>query len=83
MRDLAARDCGVPLPGTGKVVEFDAAGKSVWEYTLGSAFHATRLPGGNTLIASYSGHKVIEITRAGKIVWEKQLDNLVWRAHRR
>jgi hypothetical protein len=69
--------------GTGKVVEFDAAGKSVWEYTLSSAFHATRLPGGNTLIASYSSHKVIEVTRAGKVVWEKQLDNLVWRAHRR
>src|SRR5262245_19414051 len=69
--------------GSGKVIEYNAAGQSVWEQKLQSAFHATRLPNGNTLIASYSVKRVVEVNRSGETVWEKQADNLLWRAHRR
>jgi HEAT repeats/PQQ-like domain len=67
----------------GKVVELDAEGKSVWEYSLPGAFHATRLRNGNTLITSHSPGKVIEVDRTKTIVWEQKIDGNVWRAFRR
>ncbi len=69
--------------GVGKVVEYDASGKSVWEYTFPSAFHALRLPNGNTLITSHGGRKMIEVTRDRQVVREQSFDDNVWRAHRR
>jgi hypothetical protein len=69
--------------GAGKVVEYDGTGKVVWEHALPGAFHALRLPNGHTLITSHSLKRVIEVTREGKVVWEKQMDDHVWRAHRR
>jgi HEAT repeat protein/outer membrane protein assembly factor BamB len=79
---LPGGGCLVAAYGAGKVVEYDAAFKSVWEYNLPSAFHALRLPNGHTLISSHSG-KIVEVTRESKIVWEQRIDDHVWRAHRR
>jgi hypothetical protein len=67
----------------GKVVELDAEGKSVWEYSFAGAFHATRLRNGNTLITSHSQGQVIEVDRAKTIVWEQKTGGIVWRAFRR
>src|SRR5260370_1353561 len=67
----------------GKVLEIDATGKVVWEAAVPSAYHATRLPNGNTLVSSHGTKRVVEVGRDGKIVWEKTLDSQVWRVHRR
>lgn len=80
---LAGGGCLVAAYGAGKVVEYDAAFKSVWEHPLPSAFHASRLPNGHTLIASHSGKVVIEVTSDHKVVWEQRIEDLTWRAHRR
>lgn len=69
--------------GSYKVIEYNAFAKPVWEYALPGAFHATRLPSGNTLIASHNLKRVVEVNRSKKTVWEKQLDDRIWRAHRR
>lgn len=64
-----------------RTVEFDPAGKIVWQVTnddLGAPLFrdpcgAQRLPNGNTVIASYGmgapGVKLFEITREKKVVW--------------
>jgi len=64
-----------------RVVEFDAAGKIVWQATnddlsaplFRDPCGAQRLPNGNTVIASYGmgakGVKLFEITRDKKVVW--------------
>ena len=64
-----------------RVVEFDAAGKIVWQVTnddlsaplFRDPCGAQRLPNGNTVIASYGmgakGVKLFEITRDKKVVW--------------
>jgi HEAT repeat protein len=80
---LAGGGCLVAAYGAGKVVEYDAAFKVVWQYKLPSAFHASRLPNGHTLIASHSGKVVIEVTHDHRVVWEQRIDDLTWRAHRR
>ena len=67
----------------GKVQEVDVSGKVVWEAAVPSAYHATRLPNGNTLVSSHGTKRVVELGRDGKIVWEKTLDSQVWRVHRR
>jgi hypothetical protein len=64
-----------------RVVEFDAAGKIVWQVTnddlpaplFRDPCGAQRLPNGNTVIASYGmggkGVKLFEVTRDKKVVW--------------
>ncbi len=67
-----------------KVSEYDANGKIVWEYAVGSqVYSAVRLANGNTLIGTGDGHRVIEVTPKGEIAWELKSDdlpevNLVW-----
>jgi hypothetical protein len=56
--------------GDNAVREYDAAGKVVWEYAVGSrVYSATRLASGNTLIGCGDGHRVIEVDPNGKAVW--------------
>ena len=71
----------VNLTHGNRTVEFDAAGKIVWQVTnedLGTPLFkdpcgAQRLPNGNTVIASYGqggkGVKLFEVTREKKVVW--------------
>ena len=71
----------VNLTHGNRTVEFDAAGKIVWQVTnedLGAPLFkdpcgAQRLPNGNTVIASYGqggkGIKLFEVTREKKVVW--------------
>ncbi len=66
---------------SGRVIEVDAAGKILWEGNVSGACGVTRLPGGNTLVAT-SG-RVVELDRAGKVVWEKKVTGYARRVHRR
>jgi outer membrane protein assembly factor BamB len=55
----------------GVVTEYDAAGKIVWEYEIGTrVYGAVRLKNGNTLICSGSGNSVVEVSPDKKVVWE-------------
>lgn len=55
----------------GVVTEYDANGKIVWEYEIGTrVFGAIRLKNGNTLICSGSGNSVVEVTPEKQVVWE-------------
>jgi HEAT repeat protein len=67
-----------------KVVEFDAAGRAVWECTaVPSPNAATRLPNGNTLVCSNNEHHVMEVNRAGRVVWQIKLKGRPFRVRRR
>lgn len=66
----------------GTVVEYDPEGKSLWTHALPGAFHATRLPNGNTLISTAQG-RVIEVNREGKTAWEQSTGSGASRVHRR
>lgn len=56
---------------TGKVVEIDAQGKTLWQCNVPGATHAIRLRNGNTLVACANIRKLIEVDRGGKTVSEK------------
>ena len=71
----------VDLTHGNKVVEFDPAGKVVWQVTNDDLAEkpfvdpcgCQRLPNGNTVIASYGateGIKAFEVTRDKKLVWK-------------
>jgi outer membrane protein assembly factor BamB len=66
----------------GRVLEVDAAGKTLWEYTQPGACYASRLPNGNTLVVSNTSG-LYEVDAMGKTVWRQQMATSVWRAHRR
>lgn len=66
----------------GKVVEMDATGKTIWEYTQAGACYASRLPGGTTLVVSNNGG-LFEVDRTGRTIWQKPVGSSLWRAHRR
>lgn len=63
-----------------KVVEMDAAHKTVWEYGpnegLQHPISAQRLPNGNTLIGDARLGKVIEVDPSRKIVWQYESPDL-------
>ncbi len=72
----------VTLTHGNRVVEFDGAGKVVWNLTnkevggrLADPCGAQRLANGNTVICSYGQKdsakpKLFEVTRSGEVVWE-------------
>lgn len=73
------------LTNGNRVVEYDAAGKLRWQVTaadtggaISDACGVQRLPGGNTMIASYhvgkGGERLIEVTPDKKIVWAWKAD---------
>jgi hypothetical protein len=72
----------ISYEGAGKVLEFDAAGKSVWECAVPSATAASRLANGHTLVCS-NQNRVVEVDRAGKVVWEQRLEGRPFRIRRR
>ena len=73
----------VPLTTSGKIVEFDTAGKVVWEVACTRPNAATRLPNGNILYSSMDDRRVTEIDRNGKVIWEQRLDGRPFRVRRR
>lgn len=74
----------VPEANNGRVVEFDATGKIVWEVKLsGQPVAASRLGNGNTLVTFFGWHRGVEIDRQGREVWEYKADSRVTRLIRR
>ncbi|MBU6277419.1 MAG: hypothetical protein KGQ61_12355 [Planctomycetes bacterium] len=73
------------LTNGNRVVEFDASGKLRWQVTaadtggaINDACGVQRLPGGNTMIASYhvgtGGERLVEVTPDRKVVWAWKAD---------
>jgi outer membrane protein assembly factor BamB len=59
------------------VKEYDADGRIVWEYKVGSkVYSALRLANGNTLIGAGDGHRVLEVDKSGKTVWSVEEKDL-------
>jgi F0F1-type ATP synthase epsilon subunit len=73
----------VPELGNNRVVEYDADGKTVREFTVEQPIAAVRLPNGHTLVTSMTQHRAIELDRTGKEVWEFKHATRVTRALRR
>jgi HEAT repeat protein len=71
-----------PNPAQNRVFEFDGTA-SVWEYKVNLPSQATRLPNGNTLIASTNTSRVVEVDRTGATVWECKEGIQPLRARRR
>ncbi len=55
---------------SGRVVEYDANGKEIWQVTAPAAWAAVRLKNGNTLISGDSKGFAREVNPAGETVWE-------------
>ena len=72
-----------PRLGFVTVTEVDTTGKVYWEVMVNSPGYATRLPGGNTLVASIEGKFVAEYDRTGKEVWRQNTPGRPFRVHRR
>jgi HEAT repeat protein len=72
----------VAMHGNNQVAEYDLTGKMVWEAKVQAPSSATRLPNGNTLVASGS-QRIIELNRAGQTVWEAKENIRPWKARRR
>jgi hypothetical protein len=75
----------VPHNGEGKVVEYDAQGKKVWEVAVEQPIAAWRLANGHTLVTSMvpNNYRAIEFDRAGHEVWQYRSNTRVTRAFRR
>ena len=55
----------------GRVAEYDGKGKEVWSYTeCKTPIRASRLLGGNTLIADVGAKRAVEVDAKGAVVWE-------------
>lgn len=68
-RKLASDRYLVCLRGDNVVREYDAAGKTQWEFKTSGPMSAVRLPNGNTLVAGAS-LDVVEVDKGGKTVWD-------------
>lgn len=74
----------VPEKELNRVVEYDPAGRVVWQAKAEQPVAAVRLPNGNTLVTSFTQLRAIEIDRTGRReVWEYKDKTRVTRAFRR
>ena len=73
----------VPLGQGNKVVEFDSAGRKVWEAEVQAPTVATKLPNGHVLATSRFTQRLVELDRAGKVVWEYKNAGRPYRARPR
>jgi len=74
----------VPALYQNKVFEYDPDGKVVWEASVMQPISASRMPNGNTLIASQQWPaKLLELDRHGKQVAETTMQTYVARARKR
>jgi HEAT repeats len=72
----------VPQGGTDKVVEFNRAGKVVWECHVPGANTAARLPYGRTLVGTgqqQGPHSIVEVDRWGQVTSEQPVKGRVFR----
>jgi HEAT repeats len=72
----------VPQGGTDKVVEFNRAGKVVWECRVPGANTAARLPYGRTLVGTgqqQGPHNIVEVDRWGQVTSEQPVKGRVFR----
>src|SRR5262249_58156922 len=72
----------VPQCSTDKVVEFDRAGKVVWECHVPSANTAARLPYGRTLVGTgwqHDRHSIVEVDRWGQAISDLPVQGRVFR----
>jgi DNA-binding beta-propeller fold protein YncE len=62
--------------GNRRVIELDGGSDIRWHVDgLRFPVHATRLPGGHTLVVEWGGHRVLEVNEQGRPVWSYgQLD---------
>jgi len=58
-----------------KVAEYDSDGKELWSYAIDSPWSASRLPNGNTLIAT-NRKLVVEVDPKGQTVWELKPEDI-------
>ena len=72
-----------PLRDNNKVIEYDAAGKEVWQADYNQPIAAVRLPNGHTMVTAFQEKRAVELDRTGKLVWEYKSDARVTRAWRR
>jgi hypothetical protein len=72
----------IPLMREDRVVEYDAAGRSVREFAVKQPIAAVRLANGNTLVTSMTGLRAVELDPAGKEVWQYRATTKVNRAWR-
>lgn len=56
----------------GRVVEYDAAGKIVWQTAIERPYGVQGLPNGHRLIGSFEAKAVYEYDDAGELVWRKE-----------
>jgi hypothetical protein len=75
----------IPVMTEGKVVEYDAAGQVLHEFSsVEQPIAAVRLANGNTLVTSMTAQGAVELDAAGKEVWDYRSGNTrVNRAWRR
>ncbi len=73
----------IPEMDNNRVVEYDAAGQSVWEVPIDQPIAAVRLPNGNTIITQMGQNRAVEVDRMGKEVWQFKATTRVTRALRR
>jgi HEAT repeat protein len=67
-----------------KVIEYDEAGKVVWQADVPQPGVPTRLPNGHTLVPSQNNARLVELDRAGKVVNDfKEINYRPWRVTRR
>src|SRR5262249_21218248 len=73
----------IPQNGENKVVEYDPAGKVIWEVAVEQPVAAVRLPNGNTLVTTMTENRAVEFDRRGTEVWQFRSNTRVTRALRR
>ena len=74
----------IASPNTGKVHEYDAAGKMVMEGAVPLAGNFFRLSNGHTLVTCQNQAHIVELDKTGKVVNEmKNLTYHPWRVSRR
>jgi hypothetical protein len=73
----------VPEYRKNKVVEYDTAGKAVWEASVSRPTSAVRLPNGNTLVVSLLEQRVVELSPRGLEVASQHVEGRPTRARRR
>jgi HEAT repeat protein len=76
-------DGGLLLGRSDRVVQLDATGKEVWSVKVTRPYGATRLPNGNTIVASTSTRELLEFDRTGRVVRSIKTDGDPWVARRR
>jgi hypothetical protein len=72
----------VPELEAQRVVEYDTAGKAVWEAAAELPVFAVWLPNGNVMVTSRNENGALEMDRAGKKIWSYKIGTRVTRALR-